>query len=218
MVGAKFSNAGMTVQVTYNDGTKATITNYTYPTTALALGTKSVAISYTKNGATATVNQAITVHAQKAQYEKWTAESKWVLKSQKYIGQEYVKRCISLSNVYSAGPSLNSSTGLLTLSSPGSDYVYGQYNKKIRHYCLIYDNAGTSPGNKVIRYDSPVNSSGEPYSKIEYWTEQEPIKKEKKGTVTLTNDSVTNNAIASDGFLYIKISTENINGGWDPVS
>ena len=48
--------------------------------------------------------------------------------------------------------------------------------------------------------------------------EQEKKKLVKQGTVTLTNDSVKNNDIASDGFWYIKLSTENINGGWDPVS
>ena len=64
--GEVFDPAGMVVKADLSlDGitiaTGVTVTDYTYPTTALAAGTTSVTISYSKGGATKTATQAISV-------------------------------------------------------------------------------------------------------------------------------------------------------------
>lgn len=60
--GQAFSNAGMVVTATFDDGSSSVVTDYTYaPVGALAAGTTSVTISYTRGNVTKTATQAITV-------------------------------------------------------------------------------------------------------------------------------------------------------------
>ena len=59
--GETFNPAGMVVKANYSDGSTKAVTNYTYPTTALAAGATSVTISYTENGSTYSTTVAITV-------------------------------------------------------------------------------------------------------------------------------------------------------------
>lgn len=62
--GQTFDKAGMVVTARYNDGTSKTVTNYTVtPNGALTTSNNKVIISYTENGVTKTVDQAITVVA-----------------------------------------------------------------------------------------------------------------------------------------------------------
>ena len=61
--GEVFSTAGMVVTASYNDGTTKPVTNYTYPTAALTIGTTSVPITCTESGSTFTANVGVTVVA-----------------------------------------------------------------------------------------------------------------------------------------------------------
>lgn len=61
--GQMFDPTGMVITASYNDGTTKTVTGYTYPMSALKLGTTSVAITYIENGLVYTANVAITVIA-----------------------------------------------------------------------------------------------------------------------------------------------------------
>lgn len=60
--GEKFDKTGMIVTAEYSDGTSKEITDYTYtPSGALKATDKKIAISYTEEGVTKTVDQDITV-------------------------------------------------------------------------------------------------------------------------------------------------------------
>lgn len=59
--GQVFNPTGMVVAASYNNGTTKAVTNYTYPTTALAEGTTSIMITYTENNEIFTTNVPITV-------------------------------------------------------------------------------------------------------------------------------------------------------------
>ena len=60
-VGETFNATGMVVTLTYEDGTTKEVTDYSYPTTALIGGTKSVTITYTEDGDTFTTIVPVTV-------------------------------------------------------------------------------------------------------------------------------------------------------------
>ena len=51
----------MVVTAKYNDGTSKEVTGYSYPVTALAVGTTSITITYSEGGVTETTTVAITV-------------------------------------------------------------------------------------------------------------------------------------------------------------
>lgn len=60
--GQTFDPAGMVVTATYSDGTRATVTGFTYaPDGALAVNDTSITISYTENGVTRTTTQTISI-------------------------------------------------------------------------------------------------------------------------------------------------------------
>ncbi|MDR1409840.1 MAG: Ig-like domain-containing protein [Oscillospiraceae bacterium] len=60
--GNTFDKAGTVVTATYDNGTKAAVTSYTYsPSAALATKNTAVTISYTESGITKTATQAVTV-------------------------------------------------------------------------------------------------------------------------------------------------------------
>lgn len=62
--GQAFSPAGMVVTATYDNGSTAAVTDYTYaPSGALTTDNTAVTVSYTKDGITKTATQAITVTA-----------------------------------------------------------------------------------------------------------------------------------------------------------
>ena len=61
-VGDTFDSTGMVVTATYSDGTRATVTGFTYtPDGALAVNDTSITISYTENGVTKTTTQTISI-------------------------------------------------------------------------------------------------------------------------------------------------------------
>ena len=61
--GEVFNPAGMVVTANYNNGTSKQVTNYTYPTSALGVGTTSVMLTYTENGVIVTTAVSISVNA-----------------------------------------------------------------------------------------------------------------------------------------------------------
>ncbi|MDR3345282.1 MAG: Ig-like domain-containing protein [Oscillospiraceae bacterium] len=113
--GETFSKTGMVVTATYNNGTKAAVTAYTFsPTAALKLTDKTITVSYPENGVTKTATLAITIQAKPTAIKFGTASTTLG------VGESYATAVtITPSGAVSARTYTSSNTKIATVDSAG---------------------------------------------------------------------------------------------------